>query len=290
MTEIGFSLDWFRVTLAYGRDDFRDYQPITQGGELRDRKPMRPYHDAKENKYMSIHWSDSHPEWRVMVEMTGKQLSDYRKDGHSIEHLFKWAIAMGARFTRIDFAVDLFDTGGNPLDVLHCFHTSQLDTVAKSCSVVEKTRRDVSLGATVYVGSRASERLIRVYDKGKQTKTRLDWIRVEIEVKGKRAMQFGNLIEQEGLDPAGKAYIADVIEWSDIPWFESIWKDDYTPIDIDAIGRPETDRERWLRVVVIPVIADELESGAEWLREAIEAVLQQTDDRGKHGPRLMPHK
>lgn len=251
---------------------------------------MRPYHDAKENKYFSVHWSDDHPEWRVMVEMTGTQLSDYRKDGHSIAQLFTWAKGMNARFTRLDYAVDLFNTEGNPLDVLECFHTSQMDTVAKSVSVVEKTRRNKSLGATVYIGSRASERLIRVYDKGKQKKTALDWIRVEIEVKGKRAMQFGNLIEQEGLDPSGKAYIADVVEWSDIPWFESIWKEDYTPIDIDAIGRPETDRERWLRTVVIPVIADELESGSEWLRDALEAVLEQSDDRGQHGPRLMPHK
>lgn len=289
MTEIGFSLDWFRVTLDYGREDFRDYQPITQGGELRDRKPMRPYHDAKGNRYMSVHWSDTHPEWRVMVEMTGKQLSAYRKDGHSIAHLFKWALAMGARFTRIDFAVDLFDTGGNPLDVKECFHTSQLETTAKSVSVVEKTRRNKSLGATVYIGSRASERLVRVYDKGKQTKTKLDWIRVEIEVKGKRAMQFGELIDREGLDTAGKGYIADVVEWSDIPWFEEIWREGYEQIDIDAIGRPETDRERWLRTVVIPVVAEELESGAEWLREALEILLETTGKSDGHGP-IIPHQ
>lgn len=290
MSEIGFSLDWFRVTLDYGRDDFSEYQPTTQGGELRDRNPMKPYHDAKENRYMSIHWSDNHPEWRVMVEMTGKQLSEYRADGHSIAHLFKWALAMGARFTRLDFAVDIFDSEGSPLDVLECYHTGQLDTVAKSVSVVEKTRKKQSLGATVYLGSRASERLIRVYDKGKQAKTTLDWIRVEIEVKGKRAVQFGKLIDEEGLDAAGKAYIADCVEWSDIPWFEEIWRDGLEPVNIDAIGRPETDRERWLRTVVIPVVAEELESGAEWLREALEILLDTTGGSDGHGPRLMPHK
>lgn len=285
------SIDWLRITFAYGRDDFRDYQYTTQGGELRDRRPMKPYHDAKENKYQSIHWSDSHPEWRVMVEMTGKQLSEFRQDGHSISDLFKWAIALEGRFTRIDFAVDLFDCEGNPMDVYHCFHTSQVDTVAKSVSIVEKTRRKSTLGATVYIGSRSSERMVRVYDKGKQTKTRLDWIRVELEVKGKRAQQFAAIIDADGVADAGLAYLADVIDWTDIPWFNAIWSDDYTPVDIDSIGRPETDRERWLRTVVIPVIAEEVESGAEWLVEALDAILQSNDDRDKHGPKLtIPYK
>lgn len=291
MTATATSLDWLRVTFAYGREDFSDYQPTTQGGELRDRRPMKPYSDAKENRYQSIHWSDVHPEWRVMVEMTGKQLSAYRKDGHSIPELLKWAIALEGQFTRIDFAVDLFDSEGDPMDLYHCFHTSQVDTIAKSISVVEKTRKKATMGATVYIGSRASERMVRVYDKGKQAKTRLDWIRVEIEVKGKRAQQFGELLHEHGVTEAGLSCLADVIAWTDVPWFNEIWSDEFSQIDIDAIGRPETDRERWLRTVVIPVIAEEVEQGAEWLVMALEAILQSDHDRSQHGPRLtIPHK
>lgn len=289
MTEMGTSLDWFRVTMDYGRGELSDYFPTELGGELRERKSMKPYSDAKENKCFSIHWSDNHPEWKVMVEMTGKQLANFREYGGSIAKLFVWAKTHGAKFTRVDYAVDLFDTGGCPNDVLECYHTGQVETIAKSVSIVERTRKNETLGATVYLGSRASERLIRVYDKGKQVKTNLDWIRVEIEVKGKRAMQFGELIEKEGLDTAGKSYIADVVEWSDIPWFESIWKEDYTPIDIDSIGRPETNRERWVREVVIPVLEDELLAGNDWLRNALITLLDDTKDSASHGPNIAPH-
>lgn len=289
MSNIATSIDWLRVTQDYGELDLMEYLPNTKGGPLEDCRPMRPYSEAKRNRYFSVHWCDRHPEWRVMIEMNGTQLSDYRKDGQSENSLFKWVRFVGANVTRVDYAVDLFDCGGTPTDVRECFFTGQLDTIAHSVSIVEKNDRNGTKGATVYVGSRSSERLVRVYDKGKQKKTNLDWVRVEMELKGKRAMQFADLAAQEGYDTVGKSSLADVIEWSDIPWFESIWKEDYTPVDIDALGRPETDREKWLRTVIIPILAEEAESGSAWLVDALEAILQQARERSEHGPRIVPH-
>jgi len=220
------------------------------------------------------------------VEITGKQLSALRKAGYSEHVILDKAIQIGARFTRIDFAVDLFDAGAEPIDVLQCWRHGQVLTVAQSVSLVQKETRKGRTGQTVYVGARSSERLVRVYDKGQETRTTLDWKRVELEAKSKRADQLGALMGSSGVKVAGLAMLADVVEWTDIDWFNGIWADDYEPFEIDSIGRPETDRERWLRTVVVPVIADELESGSEWLREALEAILDQNDNR--HGPRIAP--
>lgn len=286
MTEIGLSLDWLRFTIDFGWQEQAKGRPSFIGGQTRETRGILSYNAGVKNEYHSVYWHTEHPEFRVLVEITGKQLSALRQAGYSQVDILSDAVSMGANFTRIDYAVDLFDTGGKPEDVLECWRCDQVMTVAKALSQVTKENRKGLTGATVYVGSRQSERLIRVYDKGKQAKTKLDWIRVELEAKGRRAVQLSEIMMREGIDSAGKAMIRDVVEWSDIGWFESIWKEDYTPIEIDAIGRPETDRERWLREVVVPVIADELESGAEWLRAALEAILHQTDKPGGHGPLL----
>jgi len=287
----GNSIDWLRFTQEYGKENLDEYLPNTKGGTLKDCRPMRPYSQAKSNKWFSVHWDDNHPEWRVMVEMNGQQLSDYRKSGNDEMRLFKFIAYVGAKVTRVDFAVDLFDSGGNPTDFYHAFHTSQVMTVAKSVSIVERTRKQESMGATVYIGSRSSERMVRVYDKGKQSKTKLDWLRVELEIKGTRAEQFAELVSLNDVERAGLSYLADVIEWSDIEWFEAIWTNEYKHINIDTIGRPETSRERWLRDVVIPAIADEVQSGSVWVLEALEAILEDVAQSGKHGPKLtIPHK
>lgn len=286
MTVLGFSLDWLKVTFPYGRDDFRDYQPTTMGGPMKDKKPTPPYSDAVGNRYMTLCWDDRHPEWRVMLEMTGQQLSAYRRDGGSMERLMQFVTAAEGRFTRLDFAVDLFDTGGSPLDFAECFYTSQLMVSAKTISVVQRTGREESQGETVYLGRRSSERMVRVYNKGKQAKMEIDWLRVEIEVKGKRSVQLGDLMAQRGIVPAGKSAIRDFVEWSDIPWFEGIYDESYEHVDIDSIGRPETDRERWLFNVCLPQIAKAVDEGIPGVLAALNAILLQADDRAEHGPSL----
>ena len=291
MTNMSLSLDWLRFTLPDGALDDGERAPSFVGGETNECKPVLSYNTAVMNEFHSLHWHTDHPEFRVMVEMTGQQLSKLRKAGTTESGLISKAIELGAKFTRIDFAVDLFDTGGRPVDVLQCWRHDQFYTIAKSVSLVSKETRKSTTGETVYIGSRSSERLVRVYDKAQQQKTKTDWLRVELEAKGKRADQLGRLMQSDGVDKSGLAMLADVCEWSDIDWFENIWGSEYEPFEIDSIGRPETDRERWLRTVVVPVITEELEAGSAWLFDALAAVMQQTVDRQGHGPHLtIPHK
>lgn len=289
MTEIGFSLDWLRFTLPFDwLSEFGNSPPVWHGEDTQPCKPILSYNMGVENSLHRIYWHSEHPEFRVMVECSGQELSRTRKNGGTDDGIIRAAISEGAKFTRIDYAVDLFDTGGTPLDVKECYHTGQLATIAHSVSLVEKTSKEKSLGATVYIGSRQSERLLRIYDKGKQSKTELDWIRVELEMKGKRAEQFGHMMAKEGRDELGKSAIAELIEWSDIPWLESIWEGTNRLVDIDSIGRPETDRERWIRKVVVPVIENELESGSEWLYDTLAALLVTYEERHGHGPNIAP--
>lgn len=282
------SIDWIRFTLPYGFQDNGSEKPSFIGGETEACKPILSYNMAVKNDQHLLCWHTDHPEFRVLVEMTGSQLSAARRAGSTEAGIIAEATRLGANFTRIDFAVDLFDCDAVPLDVLECWRTDQLITSALSVSLVQKETRKGRTGQTVYVGARSSERLVRIYDKGAQSKTKLDWTRVEMEIKGKRARQFGMLLERDGTDMAGKSYLRDVIEWTDIKWFESMWGDDFEVIDIDKIGRPETDRERWLRTVVVPVIEDELESGSEWLFDALQAIMSAYEEKRGHGPNISP--
>jgi len=87
--------------------------------------------------------------------------------------------------TRFDFALDLFNSGVVVSDIF--------DDIRPSRDVVNQ--RQVSLingvtGDTLAVGSRASQFYLRLYDKGAEQNTDLDWLRVELEIKHDASKQM----------------------------------------------------------------------------------------------------
>lgn len=289
MTNIAYSIDWLKCTFVWdGNANPLDVVGLPVSGK-EDVRSIGSYNNTVDCGGYTVSWHSERPEQRVMLQFTGMQLSDWRQGQGDELNIINHCIERGGRFTRIDFAIDLFDTGGNPSDVLNCWHCSQVDTIAKSVTYIEGATRNESKGKTLYIGSRQSERLIRVYEKGKRKRLKMDWVRVELECKGKRAGQFGDILSRQGIEIGGKNMLADVVRWTDIGWFNSIWSDDYEVFEIESIGRPETDRERWLRTVVVPVIEDELSSGNTWLAETLETML--AESANGHGPKLtVPRK
>lgn len=291
MSNITFSIDWLRFTIPYKSGTIHENIGDWFGdAELTEKRPILSYNMAMGNELFTAYWHTDHKEFKIMLEMTGKQLSSARKSGIDERDILRKAESKGAVFKRLDFAVDLFDAEANPMDVLECWRTDQFDTVAQSVSVVMKETRKERTGSTVYIGSRSSERLIRVYDKGKQSNTDLDWTRVELEAKGLRGDQLATEMIKSGVTSAGLSMLVDVVAWSDIDWWNNIFSGEFEIVRIDSLGRPETNRERWLRTVVVPVIEDELEAGNGALFDTLWALMQAYEDKLNHGPSLFVKK
>lgn len=88
----------------------------------------------------------------------------------------------GLTITRLDVAVDLYNSSILVQDVF--------DDIRPDKQVV--TMRQMGLingvsGDTLTIGSRTSQFYMRLYDKGAEQKTDLDWLRIELEIKHEAA-------------------------------------------------------------------------------------------------------
>lgn len=85
--------------------------------------------------------------------------------------------------TRLDVTIDVFDPSFDLEGLYKLVDAGQAVTKARRISFIQS-----STGQTLYVGDRASERMLRIYDKGGEQGNQLGehW-RIEAELKGKAA-------------------------------------------------------------------------------------------------------
>lgn len=289
MRGFSFALDWMRFTLEHKSDNPpEDYFP-PDGSLWKPCAPYGSYNESVSNEFCTMLWHTNHPEFRVMFDFTGVNLSDWRNAGHTDRELVEWVVSEGGKATRVDFAVDFVETKGRVQDFSVYWRTKQLETMARSMTFIDGQSTEGATGYTVYLGSRTSERMVRVYHKGMQSKTGMDWIRCELEWKKARATQMIDDMHRLGVREAGLSHLREFIPYTAFKWFEQCFEDGVDLFPVDKIARPETDTERWLRTVCVPALAQALKNGVPGIREALEGILKDEQSRSEHGPRLLPH-
>lgn len=157
------------------------------------------------------------------------------------------ALAMGANVTRIDLAIDWHD----PLylaTMKFALDTGDAVTRARDWNLIQgKT------GTTLYVGSRTSEKFLRIYDKAAEKGVDATWFRIELECKGDFAR--GVALHVDGI---GYEYFGDIIrgfcDWPTNPYWAQATT---SPTLLEGIPRPEKQRDTfaWLMKTVAPSVA-----------------------------------
>lgn len=115
----------------------------------------------------------------VMVHVPGT----YTEVPMAWETLLAVALDHEWKVTRIDVAADFMNTGIKP-DFLHFLYSSYHPRAPRNSTLIVGKG-----GSTFYLGSRTSDRMLRIYDKGAEQQTEEDWLRVEGEYKGELAMK-----------------------------------------------------------------------------------------------------
>jgi len=160
--------------------------------------------------------------------------------------LVKHLITAKFSFTRIDMAVDAINFKLRPQRATKELNLGRCKTRAKK-SDRQDDPRDV--GYTQYVGRKASEIYLRIYDKAAELGVDGDHTRIELVAKGRRA-NYAALQVVQSVD-----YRAMVRAYADFP----AWRQWRTIMDADPIKLPserkETDTERWLLGVCAPALA-----------------------------------
>jgi hypothetical protein len=130
-----------------------------------------------------------------------KTLDEVFEDGG--QHILGWHTGQGHKCTRIDLAVDVYDAP-TLLPVLQAMaeHHEWYGTAHSATTIKSSDGK----GLTIYIGSRTSERFVRLYDKAAQLGQPGHWTRIEAEVKGDSARQVARSIV--GLNIGGLSMVA----------------------------------------------------------------------------------
>lgn len=90
--------------------------------------------------------------------------------------------------TRLDIAMDCVSSGFTCAEIWGYLQRGAFLSVASNIRQYNGLLQEQ--GHTIYIGSNASERMVRIYDKGAESKKRIDWVRYEIQLRGASATAF----------------------------------------------------------------------------------------------------
>lgn len=90
--------------------------------------------------------------------------------------------------TRLDVAMDCVSSGFSCSEIWGLLRCGSFLSVASNIREYKGLMREQ--GHTIYIGSNASERMVRIYDKGAESKKGIDWLRYEIQLRGASATAF----------------------------------------------------------------------------------------------------
>ena len=99
----------------------------------------------------------------------------------------QWGESLGAKITRVDLAHDDMNAEvASIATALAWFEAGEFTTRGRPPKAYLIDDLDSGEGKTLYIGSRANGKLLRVYEKGRQLGDPLSpWVRVELELRGK---------------------------------------------------------------------------------------------------------
>lgn len=122
----------------------------------------------------------------VNINLPGDALAVVRESGMTERELCIYLDVQGAKASRIDLALDLIlPTALTPAFFEAEHRAGRVQSEARKLSVRRETDGGQESGAGVYLGSPSSDRMLRVYDKGLETKTQASnyWIRFELQCR-----------------------------------------------------------------------------------------------------------
>jgi len=224
-------------------------------------------HRARILQYVGFAHSDNRI-FEGLALQQGKLNRLCRLSSHRANEL--WELCVGMRATRLDLALDVL-TENTFAEDLNCWSIVS----SRASTFISTHEKNKSRGFTLYVGSRKSERFLRVYDKS--VEGNLDYpgvVRFELELKGSLARRVFRMIEEYGLSSPMQCVFRDEIyrllkgvELERIGWFLG----DRTPMTVVS---EEKDHSAYLiNQVKKMLLSDQRKGYHNEVREIIKACL-----------------
>jgi len=280
-----FSLDWLRWTTrdpAEFKRFLRHFDHVLAGEIATIERPFPFYDHAYKMKIGRVDWNTERPEQGVLFTLTGQDLVAWLAAGGDHQILVNYIVTLpNLTCSRLDFAADVFTPEADPDQIYEALQAGMIATSARSYSRLQSKINGGEMGVTVYIGSRSSNRLIRVYDKAVQAGTDYPWIRIEIELKKEFALKTLHQMAEQGIVKVGKAAIRDFVR-SGLGWFDGTMTGPEVAY-ITPGARKDTDWERWVHTIVLPNAIRAVAADVSGFRDAMIAALDAAERSAGHG-------
>jgi len=219
--ETRFGIDWISATFdaSHGKD-FITLPFIGQASDIARKHAKNGYTmGALYLCGMIAMWSPKNEKMGVHVVFSGKVLKTLQSVGVYPNEVLDGIDKCGGRVSRVDLAIDVTDSGLNCASL--GVPKQPPEKIGRPLNFQLVTSSDESW--TRYIGSRTSDKFIRIYDKAKEQGTPLlDIVRFELELKGKTAHRVGKLL---GTIDATKAYALTIGMLGGMVHFDSpVWQ------------------------------------------------------------------
>lgn len=249
------SIDWLSITYTWESMDILTGQPLNEAvfkhvcerlempyqTQWQQTSPLKGYTRAIVNKAgVRVNFSRPGSPNGVHVVFSGFTLKVY-----SWQDILLKAYKLGGQVTRIDIALDVLDAFIDIVGMYSIVKRGGCITPSKKFSYIEGNS-----GQTLYIGSRQSERMLRVYDKAAEQGAPGHWTRFELEVKGARARAVAHHVGVFG----SQTIPGIIVDFANFPGYE--WPGEcpfnVEPVDLPSIKGKETDTAKWLETGVLP--------------------------------------
>lgn len=175
------------------------------------------------------------------------------------------ATTLGGLCRRIDIAFDVpykldFD------DAYDAIKTKRANYNARKYSRIQSDS-----GNTIYIGSRTSEQMLRIYDKAAESKLDYDLTRFELECKGQMAEGIAKYVDEHGLEGM-QDVIHGFCNFPHLPELELYFASSAVSLAMSKLEK-QRDTRKWLMEIVAPslgrVIADDPDFYVQFIRKVM---------------------
>lgn len=250
------TLDWLAMTfkeLTNEQAEFLDNYALLGASDTT--KPTNGYREACTGSHGVVHmWHPDRKEMGHHVIFSGTTLRDVFKTGDiSQQTLLERVMLIGARITRIDIACDTQNVSLSLDEIYKALERGEHIGTARTFSQIHS----LNGGNTIYVGSRTSDKFVRIYDKAAQQGfTGGAWYRFEFEAKGAIGRAIATVLcKTSDWSSTFRACVTPMVDIPSCGHFRALLPEAGAQIGIPKLEK-KTDREKWIEMQVMPAVVD----------------------------------
>lgn len=251
-------IDYVRLTAGHENDVDKmlpAMPSLSRTGEILDRGSYGYNKTFPLDGGGRIMWHSEDKAMKYCIELSGDPLEELRRDGFEVEEVMAYCLSgrvARVSFTRLDYATDVENGGGSIIEVFEAWEKGKIKTRFKVARFIRSSRSEYNADTVEFGNREASDRFIRCYHKGAQQRTPwLDKLRLEVEIKKRRANPFAMSIVRNGRAEAGRRELREAIK-SKVGWLNAAVMGTLAPHTV--VPRREAHPNEFVKNTVIPFI------------------------------------